>query len=587
MAGISQNNSFSWGDALFLYIERPGQPLSIACVSIFEGAIPLKACRDFVESKLPQIPRYRQHVVFPPFNLGLPSWQFDPFFDIRNHINQVTLRKGTEKDLKRIASELVSQSLDRRRPLWDLTFVRGLEGNRTGMVARIHHCLADGIAGVGIMNILMGPDPVSPPIVRTKTTYENPPARDAGAQLLDTLMKSYFSAVKGALTLHSEALTIAKEALGHPNGPIADLVKVMPEIAAPAERLPFNVVCHGPQKFEWTQVSMEEIRSIRNHCGGTVNDIILTVVAAAIRRYADLHSVRLKGRSVRIMIPVNVRGDGSPAELGNQISFLPVTIPLDVRDPQKLFTFVRERMEYLKHAHAAEFVGFAGGLFSTIPTAIWAAIGPVASQLPLSLCNIICTNVPGPQVPLYLLGHKMLSWYPYVPIGGEMGVNCAILSYNGMAYFGFTCDVGAVPDPENLQKFVDQSFAELVKSSESVTPEVKAEAEQKAPTQKRKRPNASIPTVEKQESHARRKRPNAAIAISAKEEKTTAAALPKEKLAAAPAKRSRAAKPAKGKKRAGKPSASLREAKPKLVKDVPSTPQVESEAEELLEAVEA
>ena len=114
--------------------------------------------------------------------------------------------------------------------------------------------------------------------------------------------------------------------------------------------------------------------------------------------------------------------------MGNRVSFLPVTLPLDIRDPQKLFAFVRERMDYLKYARAAEFVGFAGGLISTVPTALLAAIGPLASQLPLSLCNLICTNVPGPQIPLYLLGHKMLSWYPYVPIGGEMGVNCAILS---------------------------------------------------------------------------------------------------------------------------------------------------------------
>ena len=136
-------------------------------------------------------------------------------------------------------------------------------------------------------------------------------------------------------------------------------------------------------------------------------------------------------------------------------------------------------MEVLKRARAAEFVGFAGGLFSTIPTPIWAAIGPVASQLPLSLCNIICTNIPGPQVPLYLLGHKMLSWYPYVPIGGEMGLNCAILSYNGMAYFGFTCDVGAVPDPEHLEKFVTMSCAELRKAGKSGKPAVNSPPETK------------------------------------------------------------------------------------------------------------
>ena len=506
MPEYEPSNSFSWGDALFLYIERPGQPLSIACVSVFEGRIALKGCRDFVESKLPLLPRYRQHVVFPPFNLGLPSWQFDPYFDIRNHIRQVTLRHGTEAQLKAIASGIVSVPLDRRRPLWDLTLVRGLEGNRTGMVARIHHCLADGIAGVGLMNVLMDPSPASRPLPQKKPIARPPAPCDAGTQLLDNLLKSYFSAVKGALTLQSEALKIAQEMLASPNGTINDLLNVVPEIASFSERLPFNVVCYGPQKFGWTEVPMADIQVIRQHSGGTVNDVFLTVMATALRRYSELRGVRVKGRSVRIMIPVNVRGNGNVHELGNRISFLPVTIPLDIRDPLKLFGFVRERTEYLKRVRAAELVGFAGGLFATIPTAIWAAIGPVASQLPLSLCNIIVTNVPGPQAPLYLMGHKMVAWYPRVPIGGEMGVNCAILSYNGTAYFGFTCDVAAVPDPEHLEKFVTTSCAELLNACKRVSTKPAAKPSPKpVQRQRRKRPNAVIAVVSKPAAASRKK----------------------------------------------------------------------------------
>jgi diacylglycerol O-acyltransferase len=503
-------NLLSWGDALFLYIERPGQPLSIACVSIFEGAISLKAVRDLVESKLPLIPRYRQHVVFPAFNIGLPTWQFDPRFDIRNHIRQITLRRGTESDLKALTSKIISSHLERSRPLWDLTLVRGLEGNRTGLVARIHHCLADGLAGVGIMNVLMDASavPAPPPRKRTEPLTPPTPNRDAGAQFLDHLLKSYFSMVKGALTLHGEAMAMAQQMFANSAEPLTELMNMVPELAAPAERLPFNVVCHGPQKFGWTEIEMAEIHALRQRCGGTVNDVILTVMAAALRRYAELRGVKVKGRSVRIMIPVNVRGEGSVSELGNRIYFLPVTIPLDIRDPQKLFAFVRERMEFLKRIRAAEFVGFAGGLFATIPTPVWAAIGPVASQLPLSLCNIIVTNVPGPQSALYLLGHKMVSWYPYVPIGGEMGVNCAILSYNGTAYFGFTCDVGAVPDPENLEKFVSASFAELCRMGKRVRAEAKPAAKA-AERPKRARPHREIPMTEK------RVRPNGKIPAEA------------------------------------------------------------------------
>ena len=239
----------------------------------------------------------------------------------------------------------------------------------------------------------------------------------------------------------------------------------------------------------------------------------------------------VKGRSVRIMIPVNVRGNGDVRELGNRISFLPVTIPLDIRSPQKLFAFVRERMEVLKRARAAEFVGFAGGLFSAIPTPIWAAIGPVASQLPLSLCNIICTNIPGPQVPLYLLGHKMLSWYPYVPIGGEMGVNCAILSYNGTAYFGFTCDVGAVPDPEHLEKFVTMSCAELRKAGKSSKQAVNSQAkEAERKPARRQRPNAAIPVMAKP---VRRAEPEAKFAAAEPQAKAKPGPQSEKALAAA------------------------------------------------------
>jgi diacylglycerol O-acyltransferase len=483
MPNDHQNNSLSWGDALFLYIEREGQPLNVGSVMEFEGVIPLKSCMQFVESKLALIPRYRQHVVFPPLNLGLPTWQSDPEFDIRNHIRQVTLRRGTEVELKTLASKILCSSLDRRRPLWDLTLVRGLQSNCTGLIVRIHHCLVDGVAGVGLMNVLMDMQPVAPPPPPKRERLQAEPQRDAGALLLDGLVKTYFSIAKSVLTVQSEVLAMAQEAVANPGGPLAELVRAMPDLASPTERLPFNVVCRGPQKFAWTQIPMAEIAAIRERCGGTFNDVILTVVTSAIRRYVEKLGVRAKGRMLRIVIPVNVRGEGELGEMGNRITFLPVNIPLDIHAPDKLLRVIRERMEILKHARAAELVGFVGSVAATIPTAMWALLGPIASQLPLSLCNLICTNVPGPQVPLYLMSHKMLSWYPYVPIGGEMGINCAILTYNGVAHFGFTGDVGAAPDLGRLEKFVNASFAELREAA----------AAAKQPPQKGQRKKAKIP----------------------------------------------------------------------------------------------
>ena len=162
-----------------------------------------------------------------------------------------------------------------------------------------------------------------------------------------------------------------------------------------------------------------------------------------------------------MMVPVNLRGERNTSELGNRISLVPVTVPLDIRDPQKLLAAVHKRTEFLKRMHAAELVSLAGGLIGMFPTSVQGLAGPLASQLPVTPFNLVCTNVPGPQFPLYLLGHKMLDWYPYVPVGGEMAVNCAILSYNGKVYFGFSGDVHAAPDLKRMEKLLQTSFIEL------------------------------------------------------------------------------------------------------------------------------
>src|SRR5271165_4416225 len=495
MSNDQPSNSLSCGDALFLYFEREGQPINIAGVSVFEGEIKLADCAAFVESKLLLIPRYRQRVVFPPFDLGLPGWEFDPNFKIRNHVREVKLKHGTEQELKALAGKIVSARLDRQRPLWDFTLAR-LQGGRTGLVVRIHHCLSDGIAGVGVINTILDTTPTPAPIQHKKPEAE-PPAmqKDPAAIFLGGLAKSYQSLVSGALTLHTGLLNIAEEAVANPTGPPAEMIRMLSEMAAPAERLPFNTICRGPQKFAWTQVPLADIKAVKNNCGGTVNDVILTTVTRAFGRYAKHRGVDLEGRSLRIVIPVNVRGNGSAAEMGNKISFVPVPIPLDIRDPLKLLAVVRERVEFLKHARAAEFVGLFGGLLSALPSAFWATAGPMVSQLPLSLCNIICTNVPGPQMPLYLMGHKMLSWYPWVPIGGLMGINCAILTYNGTAFFGFTGDVHAAPDLERLEKFVDQSFAEFRASAAAAAAAAEAESGASPQRRKRVRPNGKIPVA--------------------------------------------------------------------------------------------
>jgi diacylglycerol O-acyltransferase / wax synthase len=477
------NDRLSGGDALFLHLEREGMPLNVASVNVFEGAISFEACTRFIESKLPLIPRYRQRVVIPLFNMGLPTWEYDPNFDIRNHVHQVTLKRGTDAELKAIAGKILSKVLDRQRPLWDFTLVHGLKGNRTGVVIRMHHCLADGLAGVALLNVLTDPSPEVHPLPKRKLQLHAPPRKDTPTLLLDGLITSSFSLVERVLTAQMELLNVFQQVLaashhseasnahpqpGNSNGrlpSVDEFTRFMPELAASTQRLPFNIICRGPQKFRWAEIPLADIKAVKNACGATVNDVVLTLVTSMIRRYAELQGVRIRGRLLRIVVPVNVRGKGDANDLGNRITFIPLTIPLDIRSPRKLLAAIRERIAFLKSAHVGELVGLAGSMLGTIPTMAQVVVGSIANELPLGLCNIICTNVPGPESALYLLGHKMLRCYPYVPIGGDLGINCAILTYNGTAYFGFTGNAHAAPDLRRLETFLTASFAELRKAA--------------------------------------------------------------------------------------------------------------------------
>jgi diacylglycerol O-acyltransferase / wax synthase len=457
------SDRLSWGDTVFLNLEREGMPLNVACVCLFEGEVSFEDFAGFVESKLDLIPRYLKRVVPAPLGLGLPSWEYDPEFNLRRHIREVKLKHGTEFELKSVAGKLFSEVMDRQHPLWDMTLVCRLKGNRTGLIIRLHHCLADGIAGVGMINGLLDANPKVPHLPKKKTRNRIPePSHNPLNSLANTLVDSYSDLVRRALSAWADLLGIAERvAASGENLAADDVSRLLPEITAYTERMRFNMIYRGPQKFAWAQLPLEDVKDIRHWCGTSVNDVLLTLVTATMRRYSEFHGDIVKGRLFRMMVPVNLRGDDGAGELGNRISLVPVTIPMDIRAPRKLLAAVHQRTELLKHVHAAELVSLAGGLIGIFPSALQAMVGPVMSQLPITPFNMVCTNVPGPQTPLYLLGHKMLDWYPYVPVGGEMTVNCAILSYNGTLYFGFSGDVHAAPDLRKLEEFLWLSFVEL------------------------------------------------------------------------------------------------------------------------------
>jgi diacylglycerol O-acyltransferase len=486
METTHQREYLSFGDALFLHLEREGIPINIASVAIFEGLISMDDMLPYVEAKLSHVPRCMQRVVAPPFNIGLPSLEYDANFDFRNHVHEITLQHGTEAELKAVAGKLFSLNLDRDHPLWDFTLVHGLSGNRTGLIARLHHSMADGMSGVAFLNALMDASPEIPHLPRKKISIPVTPPWDPATTLLQNLTSSWFLTIERLLSAQGDLLTMARQLVANGNGAngtgtnapksmavpspsnghavpsIEDLSQIFPEIATSPVRLPFNIVCKGPQNFEWTEVAFEDLRALKNAMQCSFNDVALTVVASTYRRYAEWRGTDTTDRPIHIVVPVNTRPpDDNSQGMGNQITFVPIAVPLGIRDPRKLLAAVHQRMTMIKQARIAEMVSLAGALISAIPSPVQVFLGPIAAQLPLTLCNLIFTNVPGPRHPLYVLGHRMLKAYPYVPIGGEMGANCAVLTYDGTAHFGFSCDVHATPDSHLLPKFLQESVEEL------------------------------------------------------------------------------------------------------------------------------
>jgi len=466
MTQVRAGDRLTAEDAAFLYLEKDEMPLHIGSVSTFDGVIPFEPLLEYVESRLPLIPRYRQRLVTPPFHVGHPTWEDDPDFDLRKHVFLTTLKRGTETELRKLAGNVFGRVMDRTKPLWDLLLVHGLDGGRCGLIARVHHCLADGVSGAGLMNVMLNAEAFSPPARAKPKRDQRRPFPGAETSLADALASSYSEMVNRVLAAQSATLKILEGLASEQNvGGFQELARMIPGMLTPVERLPFNRPLAGPRRIAWARYSLDEVKAIKNSRGATVNDVVLTVLAGAIQRYAELHKVALKNRLLRLMVPVNVRAKENDTGYGNQVSMLPVNIPLDIRNPLKLLEEVTQITSTLKAVHVAELMSLFGTWAGATPAPVQALLGPMAALIPLPSFNMVCTNVPGPQFPLYALGHEMLTYYPYVPIGNEMGVCCAIQSYNQRLYFGLTGDVEAAPDLDGLKVFLDRSFSELRKAA--------------------------------------------------------------------------------------------------------------------------
>jgi diacylglycerol O-acyltransferase len=454
----------SAADAAFLYLERREIPLHIACVSLFDGPIPFEEFVAKIDSKLHLIPRYRQIAVAPPLNIGYPIWEWDPHFDIRRHVFRVRLDPpGDEVQLSALAGRILSQVMDRSKPLWDIHVIDGLKDGRGAMIPRVHHSLADGISGAAILNVIFDPTPEGSRAIG-KRKYKVPRAVPKQDSITDALARAVRSTLENLLAAEAGIVGLAQGLLSSTSPELLQgLMSVLPELAASVERLPFNRPCTGDRAFCWTDCSFSEVHAIRTAYGTTINDVILTVVTRAVARYAELHGQSVEHRFVRMVCPYSLRRNDNGESLGNQISFLPVALPLDVRDPVEMLNAVAARTKIMKGARAADLVALAAAWLGSAPPPLQALFwqGIPFVPLPLPLLNMICTNVPGSPVPLYSVGRRMLASYPQVPTGYELGIGCAAQSYDGRIFFGLTSDTDAAPDAHRLRDFLHRSFEEL------------------------------------------------------------------------------------------------------------------------------
>lgn len=475
MASSNLNRRLTSMDASFLYFEKKEASMHIGSVSIFDGEIPFDKFVNNINSKMHLLPRYQQIVVPDPFNLGHPTWEFDSNFDISRHVFKLKIDEpGTEKELIEFAGRLFTPMMDRTKPLWDIYLVYGLEGNRTAMVARVHHCMVDGVSGVDLLKIVLdiSPEPLPPP---PKPEMPPPqPKPDATRRLFDSLIGGMQEGMNRWMEFQTGLMNLTQAMIDEPTrNAMRDAGALFPKLASPISLMPFNRQCSGERKLVWSTFSFAEARAIRAAFGGTVNDVVLTTLSGAVSRYVEMHGQQTAGRNLRVMVPVSLRQDEQRGALGNLVSLLPVEIPLGMRDPKERFRYINHKTGAMKSGRVAEGLNLFSALSGTLPAPVQALLGALANT-PLPPFNMVSTNVPGPQVPLYAMGKKMIAYYPYVPVGYAIGCGCAIMSYDQKLYFGLTSDLQAMPDVEQLKEALDASFIELREAAgvEEIKPQV-------------------------------------------------------------------------------------------------------------------
>src|SRR3954449_6452536 len=460
MAAQEHMDRLSAIDASFLAGEKESSHMHVGGVMIFEGPPPGREdALAHIDSRLHRVPRYRQKLAVPRFEMGRPLWVDDPSFNLEYHVRHTALpAPGDLNQLRLLVARIFSQRLDRSKPLWETWFVQGLEGDRFAIINKTHHALVDGISGVDLATVLFDLSPVPPE--RTDLPEWTPQAEPSQAQLIGEF-------VKGVVRRPVEIGLAAVDATLHPERTVErvrEAAEGLGEVAwagvNPAPDTPLNVPIGSHRRIVWVQTELDAFKAIKNSLGGTVNDVVLAVVTAALARWLRTRGVRTEGLELRAQVPVSIRSDDERDRLGNRIAVMRAPLPVYARDPVERLRIVREAMQGLKESKQALAAQVIAGLEDFAPPTILS----MASRTHWSprLFNMIVTNVPGPQVPIYLQGRELLELVPVAFLPEDFALTIAAMSYNGKLDFSLLGDYDAMPDIDLLSEYVEESLEELL-----------------------------------------------------------------------------------------------------------------------------
>jgi diacylglycerol O-acyltransferase len=453
-------------DASFLYLEDPDTPMHVGGVLVLEsppGVLDHQALVDLVRARLPLVPRYRQRVLEVPGHLANPVWVDDPDFDISYHVRRSALpRPGTEEQLLDLVARLTARPLDHNRPLWEMYLVEGLEGDRTAVVTKTHPALVDGLGAIDIGQVILDARPEGGEVaVAEDWRPRRPPGQVALVwEAVEQYLQRPSAVVETARTAIGDVRATASRWAGVAGGLLAAAARTA---IRPAPVSPLNAPIGRQRRVAVARASLEDVKAVRKGHGGTVNDVLLTVVTGALREWLLSRGEPVVGStSVRALVPVSMRNED---EAGNQVSSLLVDLPVGEPNPRVRLARISYAMRGLTQGGQSVGADTLSALSGFAPPTLHALGARAASGLSRRLFNLVVTNVPGPQTPLYAGGARMVEVFPVVPLARGQGLAIGMTSYDGTVYVGLNADRDSLSDVDVLADLIEQEVAYLVESA--------------------------------------------------------------------------------------------------------------------------